>query len=227
MMKNTAFSAAQPRMGQLVCIVLQRNIIMVQVQTNAGGVVHYPMGQVVCTAQQKIMKNNIPLIPLKEIAEISQGICLKTETAKLLSREQLEECYGLKKYDVVIRRNMFSTGKKIAVVIKDSSVVIVPNSSSLIIRPDLDRLFPLYLKAFLEYLPSDKVIKDLSITNQKSLLSKGSLSKLLIPLPPLQEQIKMSSEYEKVKGVEIENRYRNPIIEQYDSLRRFFRESRF
>ena len=112
MMKNTAFSAAQPRMGQLVCIVLQRNIIMVQVQTNAGGVVHYPMGQVVCTAQQKIMKNNIPLIPLKEIAKISQGICLKTETAKLLSREQLEECYGLKKYDVVIRRNMFSTGKK-------------------------------------------------------------------------------------------------------------------
>jgi hypothetical protein len=74
----------------------------------------------------------------------------------------------------------------------------------------------------LEFLPSDKVIKELNLTSKKHLLSKGSLSKLLIPLPSLAEQIALSNKYDKVKGVDFEHRYANPIIEQYDSLRKHF-----
>ena len=51
---------------------------------------------------------------------------------------------------------------------------------------------------------------------------KGSLEKLLVPLPSLEEQIQLSSEYEKVKTVDFYHRYANPIIEQYDSLMNFF-----
>ena len=112
--------------------------------------------------------------------------------------------------------------KKIAVLIKDTTIVVVPNGSSLIIRPDITKLFPPYLKAFLEFIPSDKVIKELKLTSQKHLISKGSLEKLLFPLPSLEEQIQLSSEYEKVKTVDFYHRYANPIIEQYDSLMNFF-----
>ena len=117
---------------------------------------------------------------------------------------------------------MYSTGKKIAVLIKDTTIVVVPNGSSLIIRPDTIKLFPVYLKAFLEFLPSDIVIKELKLTSKKHLLSKGSLSKLLVPLPPVTEQIALSDKYDKVKTVDFYHRYANPIIEQYDSLMNFF-----
>lgn len=117
---------------------------------------------------------------------------------------------------------MYSTGKKFAALVENTTVVPVPSGASLIIQPDTTKLFPLYLKAFLEFLPSDIVIKELKLTSKKHLLSKGSLEKLLVPLPSLEEQIQLSSEYEKVKTVDFYHRYANPIIEQYDSLMSFF-----
>ena len=117
---------------------------------------------------------------------------------------------------------MYSTGKEFAALVENTTVVPVPSGASLIIRPDTTKLFPLYLKAFLEFLPSDIVIKELKLTSKKHLLSKGSLEKLLVPLPSLEEQIQLSSEYEKVKTVDFYHRYANPIIEQYDSLMNFF-----
>lgn len=117
---------------------------------------------------------------------------------------------------------MYSTGKKFAALVENTTVVPVPSGASLIIQPDTTKLFPLYLKAFLEFLPSDIVIKELKLTSKKHLLSKGSLEKLLVPLPSLEEQIQLSSEYEKVKTVDFYHRYANPIIEQYDSLMNFF-----
>ena len=116
---------------------------------------------------------------------------------------------------------MYSTEKKFAALVENTTVLLVPIGASLIIRPDTTKLFPLYLKAFLEFLPSDIVIKELKLTSKKHLLSKGSLEKLLVPLPSLEEQIQLSSEYEKVKTVDFYHRYANPIIEQYDSLMKF------
>lgn len=168
------------------------------------------------------MNDKILFIPLKQISKISKGISIKSKIWKNTSRNELEEHYGVQKNDVVISRKIYSTGKKIAVLIKDTTIVVVPNGSSLIIRPDITKLFPPYLKAFLEFLPSDKAIKELKITSKKHLLSKGSLSKLLIPLPTLEEQIALSDKYDKVKTVDLEHRYCNPIIEQYDSLRKHF-----
>ena len=168
------------------------------------------------------MNDKILFIPLKQISKISKGISIKSKIWKNTSRNELEEHYGVQKNDVVISRKIYSTGKKIAVLIKDTTIVVVPNGSSLIIRPDITKLFPPYLKAFLEFIPSDKVIKELKLTSQKHLISKGSLEKLLVPLPSLEEQIQLSSEYEKVKTVDFYHRYSNPIIEQYDSLMNFF-----
>ena len=168
------------------------------------------------------MNDNIYFIPLKEISKISKGISVKSKTWKSTSRDEIEEQYGVQKNDIVISKKIYSTGKKIAVLIKDTTITVVPSGSSLIIRPDTTRLFSPYLKAFLEFIPSDKVIKELNLISQKHLLSKGSLEKLLVPLPSLEEQMQLSSEYEKVKNVDLNNRYCNPIIEQYDSLRKFF-----
>lgn len=168
------------------------------------------------------MIEKIPFVPLKDIAEITQGINLKSSLAKSLSKRQQEEQYGLKENDVVIRRDIYAKGKKIAAVINHSSEKLIPGTSSLIIRPDISIVNPVYLKAFLEFIPSDKALKELNISNQKKLLSKGSLSKLKIPLPSLQEQINMTSNYEKVQTVEFYDRYRNPITEQYNSLKKFF-----
>lgn len=168
------------------------------------------------------MSNSIFNYRLGDIAEISKGIWLNSKTAKNLSRDNIEEQYGVQKNDVVISRKMYSSGEKFAALVENTTVVQVPSGASLIIRPDTTKIFPLYLKAFLEFLPSDKVIKELKLTSKKHLLSKGSLSKLLIPLPTLEEQIALSDKYDKVKTVDLEHRYCNPIIEQYDSLRKFF-----
>ncbi len=168
------------------------------------------------------MKDKIPFVPLKEIATINQGISVRSKRWKSSTREEIEDLYGLQKNDVVILRKMYSNGKKIAALVENTKIVVVPSGASLIIRPDITKIFPLYLKAFLEFLPSVKVIKELKITNKKHLLSKGSLLKLLIPLPTLEEQIALSDKYDKVKTVDLEHRYCNPIIEQYDLLRKFF-----
>ncbi len=168
------------------------------------------------------MKDKIPFVPLKEIATINQGLSVRSKIWKSSTREVIEDLYGLQKNDVIILRKMYSNGKKIAALVEDTKIVVVPSGASLIIRPDTTKIFPLYLKAFLEFLPSDKVIKELKITSKKLLLSKGSLSKLLIPLPTLEEQISLSDKYDKVKTVDLEYRYCNPIIEQYDSLRKHF-----
>ena len=168
------------------------------------------------------MKDKIPFVPLKEIATINQGLSVRSRIWKSSTREEIEDLYGLQKNDVVILRKMYSNGKKIAALIEDTKIVVVPSGASLIIRPDTTMIFPLYLKAFLEFLPSDKVIKELKLTSKKHLLSKGNLSKLLIPLPELKEQIALSDKYDKVKIVDLEHRYCNPIIEQNNSLRKFF-----
>ncbi len=168
------------------------------------------------------MKDNITFVPLKEIATINQGLSVRSKIWKFSTREEIEDMYGLRKNDVVILRKMYSNGKKIAALVEDTKIVVVPGGASLIIRPDTTKLFPLYLKTFLEFLPSDIVIKELKLTSKKHLLSKGSLSKLLVPLPPVTEQIALSDKYDKVKTVDFYHRYANPIIEQYDSLMNFF-----
>ena len=168
------------------------------------------------------MKDKIPFVPLKEIATINQGLSVRSKIWKFSTREEIEDMYVLRKNDVVILRKMYSNGKKIAALVEDTKIVVVPGGASLIIRPDITKIFPLYLKAFLEFLPSDKVIKELNLTSKKHLLSKSSLSKLLIPLPSLAEQIALSNKYDKVKDVDFDHRYANPIIEQYDSLRKHF-----
>ena len=80
------------------------------------------------------MNDKILFIPLKQISKISKGISIKSKIRKNISRNELEEHYGVQKNDVVISRKIYSTGKKIAVLIKDTTIVVVPNGSSLIIR---------------------------------------------------------------------------------------------
>lgn len=167
------------------------------------------------------MIENVSFVSLSRIATISKGIWVKSAIAKSYSRIELEEKYRLQKDDIVLRKDMYGTSKKLTVLVKDASTVVIPNGASLVIHPDVVQVYPLYLKAFLEFLPSDKVIKELKIKSKKKLLSKGSLEKLNIPLPTMEEQIFLASGYDKVSTVYYLDRYCNPIIEQYNSLIKF------
>ena len=172
------------------------------------------------------MKNNIPLVPLKEIAEISKGVWLTPKLKQNFMPEELEKLYGTQKDDIVIKRDIYSPGKKIAVLVKETSVTVIPNGASLIIRPNIEKLWSVYLKAFLEYLSAEKVIKTLKIENKKRLLSKGSLSKLMIPLPELDEQIRMTSLYEKLSSLSSADFYTySTTMDEYNSLSKFFWEN--
>ncbi len=168
------------------------------------------------------MIENVPFISLGTIATISKGLWIKSSIVKTYSRKELEEIYKLEKDDIVLRKDIYCTGKKITALVKETSPAIIPDSSSLVIHPDTTKVYPLYLKSFLEFLPSEKVINELKIQSKKKLLSKGRLEKLSIPLPSLEEQISLASEYDKVSTVYYLDRYRNPIIEQYNSLMKFF-----
>ena len=91
----------------------------------------------------------------------------------------------------------------------------------MIIRPNTEILNSLYLKAVLEFLPLDRVIKELKIKNKKKFLSVRKFQKLKIPLPKLDYQISLSSEYDNVRKEDLANWYINPTLEQYYSLRKF------
>lgn len=113
------------------------------------------------------IENEIPLVPLKDIAIIQKGVWITKKIKETYSLEYLEEKYGIKKNDVVISRTMYTSGKKNAFVVNDTNIGLIPSGLSLIIRPNIEILNSLYLKAVLEFLPSDRVIKELKIKNKK------------------------------------------------------------
>ena len=77
------------------------------------------------------MKDKIPFVPLKEIATINQGLSIRSKIWKSSTREEIEDLYGLQKNDVVILRKMYSNGKKIAALVEDTKIVVVPSASSM------------------------------------------------------------------------------------------------
>ena len=167
-------------------------------------------------------KIEVPFVLLKDIAEINKGINLKKYFEEGFSRTALENKFGTKKNDIIIKRDFFSKGKKLAFVIKELSENIILGTSCLLIRPDVSIVCPVYVKAFLESTPSEKVLRQLEIKNKKKLLSKGSLSKMVIPLLPLEKQIEMTEKYEEIKSGELGETYCDPFWIQYRSLMKFF-----
>jgi len=167
------------------------------------------------------IENEIPLVPLKDIAIIQKGVWITKKIKETYSLEYLEEKYGIKKNDVVISRTMYTSGKKNAFVVNDTNIGLIPSGLSLIIRPNTEILNSLYLKAVLEFLPLDRVIKELKIKNKKKFLSVRKFQKLKIPLPKLDYQISLSSEYDNVRKEDLANWYITPTLEQYYSLRKF------
>ena len=53
------------------------------------------------------IENEIPLVPLKDIAIIQKGVWITKKIKETYSLEYLEEKYGIKKNDVVISRTMY------------------------------------------------------------------------------------------------------------------------
>ena len=67
------------------------------------------------------MSSSISFYRLGDIAKISKGIWLNSKTAKNLSRDNIEKQYGVQKNDVVISRKMYSTGKKFAALVENTT----------------------------------------------------------------------------------------------------------
>ncbi len=118
---------------------------------------------------------------------------------------------------------MFSTGKKIAIVVSEKPTEsIIPSGNTFIIRPALYKLNPIYLKAFLEFIPSSAVHASI----KTNLLTKKGLEKLLIPLPELAIQESLISDFSNYKELTKPLREISYYREQYKKLWNLFYNSR-
>lgn len=125
------------------------------------------------------MKDEIRYEPLVNVATIHKGINIVTLRKNGLSPEEADSKYGFQKNDILIKKNMYSTGKRVAFIVTEkTSESIIPDGNTFIIHPDLRKVNPIYLKAFLEFIPSS-----VHTSFKTKLLTKRSLEKLLIPLP--------------------------------------------
>ena len=164
------------------------------------------------------MKDKICYEPLVNVATIHTGINITNLRRKGLSTEEADSKYGFQKNDILIKKNMYSTGKRVAFIVTEkTSESIIPDGNTFIIHPDLRKVNPIYLKAFLEFIPSLSVHTSI----KTKLLTKRSLEKLLIPLPELDIQEALISEYSsyELSGRLKENSHNS---EQYKVLRKFF-----
>jgi hypothetical protein len=164
------------------------------------------------------MKEKICYEILANVAIIHTGINIVTLRRKGLSPEEADPKYGSQKNDILIKKNMYSTGKKVAfIVTKKTSVSIIPDGNTFIIHPDSRKINPIYLKAFLEFIPSLSVHTSI----KTKLLTKRCLEKLLIPLPELAIQESLIREYSgyELSGTLKENSNNS---EQYKALKKIF-----
>ena len=164
------------------------------------------------------MNDTISYEPLAKVATIRRGINIATLRRKGISHKNADSKYVLQENDIVIKKNMYSTGKRVAFIVTEkTSESIIPDGNTFIIHPCLRKLAPIYLKAYLEFISSSSVHTSI----KTNLLTKRCLEKLLIPLPELAIQESLISDFSsyELSGT-LQEKSNNS--EQYKVLRKFF-----
>ena len=104
------------------------------------------------------------------------------------------EKYCLKDNDLILSKNGYPYKLAIAKVSKDHK--ILANGNLYIIELDQDRIDPYYLKAFFESEQGIAILKSITVGATIPNIGVDSLKKLMIPVPPMEQQKRISEQYQ-------------------------------
>lgn len=128
------------------------------------------------------------------LSNIRDGI-LDEELSYLTSIDDNLEKYCLKDNDLILSKNGYPY--KVAVVKLDNNQKILANGSLYIVKLDQEKINPIYLKAFLESEIGKNTLKSITVGVTIPNISVGNLKKIMIPLPPMEEQKVIAEKYMK------------------------------
>ncbi|MDL2292508.1 restriction endonuclease subunit S [Acholeplasma sp. OttesenSCG-928-E16] len=154
--------------------------------------------------------------PLKDVADVFRGksIAAKTEEGNVLvinisnisevgidynnldftvEEERKVQRYLLEQDDVLITTKGFSV--KIGVY-EDQQKMVIASSNLCVVRPNKRLLTGTYLKLFLESETGMKLLKSLQRGTSIVNINYQDICELEVPIPPLEEQLEITNEYE-------------------------------
>ncbi len=128
------------------------------------------------------------------LADIQDGE-IKDDLSYISGIDDNLQKYCLKTNDLLISKN----GSPIKVAIADAEIdhSILVNGNLYIIQLDKDKIDPYYLKAFLDSESGAASIKQICYGAVVPNIPVEALKKMVIPLPPLDQQRKIAAEYTK------------------------------
>ena len=101
--------------------------------------------------------------------------------------------YYLKNDDIIISKN--GVPVKVAVASIEEGQKILANGNLYVIEPDKEKINPYFLKAFFESRKGIAVLEKICVGTAIKNISMDAMKKLVVPVPPMEEQNKIANEY--------------------------------
>lgn len=148
-----------------------------------------------CTANQldTMISNKITDMQYLMLANIQNGM-IDDRLPYLTSIEPKYEKYCLKNNDLILSKNGYPY--KVAVATVKEGQRILANGNLYIIELDESLANPYYVKAFLESKQGVATLKSITVGVAIPNIGVDKLKKILIPLPPMEEQNKIAQRYQ-------------------------------
>lgn len=126
------------------------------------------------------------------LSNIHDGL-IDDELSSLTELDSSLEKYCLKDNDLILSKNGYPY--KVAIAHPKPGQKILANGNLYIIELDQERINPLFLKAFLESEVGINLLKSITVGVAIPNLGVANLKKMLIPLPPMEQQEVIAEKY--------------------------------
>ena len=148
-----------------------------------------------CTANQldTMIANKITDMQYLMLANIQNGM-IDDRLPYLTSIEPKYEKYCLKNNDLILSKNGYPY--KVAVASVKEGQRILANGNLYIIELDESLANPYYVKAFLESKQGVATLKSITVGVAIPNIGVDKLKKIIIPLPPMEEQNRIAQKYQ-------------------------------
>ena len=144
----------------------------------------------------KLLENKTSIYRILTSSDINEGIINYNKLQYIEYSDNKLDKYAIRRNDVIITSK--SSKVKVAVVDIDIKEKIIVTGGMIIIRPDIDKINPTYLKIYLESKKGENIIKGIQRGTILISINPRDLMDIVIPLIPIEKQNEIAVKYNKV-----------------------------